>query len=488
MEIKFNTKGKLWVDIAACAVWSLFVLIVSGCSFALMNPVTIVILIIGFAGFSYLILKNEGAGKQARIIAVATILAVGVRTLYVLYTGAEQRQHDIASFDTDYGLFYHSEYIEYLLNNHKLLNEDIRLHDQFYHPPLTHFVSAVFFGIYRKIVPAYAHNWDALQCLSLFYSLVTLAVLKKFIELWGLSEKGKTLAYLTVALLPQFIYFSGALNNDPLAVMFAIAALYLALIWYNDEKKSFLKLMGMSLCIGLGMMSKLSAGLIAVPIAFIMLKAFFESKTKLTMFFEYVAFLAVCAPLGLWYQVRNYILWKVPVTFVVRPDVVANPWYLIEPMPFWKRFLDFSPEADYNIIAETLNSACFDDEYYRDYLPLALVGYLLLSAFTVFTITILINLIVTWAKERNALNIVFSILLVSQLASYVYFCFDYPYICTMSYRYIVPTIVAGAYYSGKSIDKAPHLLALITQITIYAVAVFSFILYCFAWLLDFRTV
>ena len=99
MELKIDTKGKLWIDIAACAVWSLFVLVVSGCSFALMNPVTIIILIIGFAGFSYLILKNEGAGKEARIIAVATILAVGVRTLYVLYTGAEQRQHDLGEFE-----------------------------------------------------------------------------------------------------------------------------------------------------------------------------------------------------------------------------------------------------------------------------------------------------------------------------------------------------------------------------------------------------
>lgn len=317
---------------------------------------------------------------------------------------------------------------------------------------------------------------------------MTLAVLKKFTELWNLSEKAKTVSYLTVALLPQFIYFSGALNNDPLSVMFAIAALYLALIWYNDEKKSFLKLMGLSLCIGLGMMAKLSAGLIAVPVAFIMLKAFFESKTKLKMFFEYVAFIVVCAPLGLWYQVRNYILWQVPITFVARPDIEASPGQLIAPMPVWNRFLAFGDGVDYNIISETLNAACFDDEYYRDYMPLALVGYFLLSAFTVFTITIALNFIFTWIKERNMMNLVMTILLVSQLASYVYFCLDFPYTCTMAYRYIVPTIIAGAYYSGKSIDKAPHLMGLVTKVSIYAVAIFSFILYCFAWLLDFRTV
>ena len=157
-------------------------------------------------------------------------------------------------------------------------------------------------------------------------------------------------------------------------------------------------------------------------------------------------------------------------------------------MPVWNRFLAFGDGVDYNIISETLNAACFDDEYYRDYMPLALVGYFLLSAFTVFTITIALNFIFTWIKERNMMNLVMTILLVSQLASYVYFCLDFPYTCTMAYRYIVPTIIAGAYYSGKSIDKAPHLMGLVTKVSIYAVAIFSFILYCFAWLLDFRTV
>ena len=488
MGNKINIKGKLSIDIAAGAIWSLFVLIVTGCDFALMNPVRIAILILGFAGFSYIIIRNEGKDKEARIVAVATIAAIAVRTLYVLYTGAQQRQHDLGEFETFHGYSYHTEYIEYLLNNHKLLDEDVRLHWQFYHPPLAHIISAAFFAVYRKLAPAYAHNWEALQSLSLFYSLVTLAVLKKFTELWNLKGKARTAAYLTVALLPQFIVFSGSLNNDPLAVMFTIASLYLALVWYNDEKKSFIKLMGIALCIGLGMMAKLSAGLIAVPIGFIMLKAFFESKKKLRMVWQYIVFLAVCAPLGLWYQVRNYIKWKVPFTYIARPDIEVSPRQLIAPMPFWRRFLAFEEGVDYNIISETLNAACFDDEYYREHMFLAMIGYLLLTAFTVFTITILINFIVAWVKDRNMMNLVMTILLVSQLASYVYFCYSYPYTCTMAYRYIVPTIIAGAYYTGRSQENGPHLVSLFTKVFVYAVAITSFALYCLAWLLDVQTV
>ena len=161
---------------------------------------------------------------------------------------------------------------------------------------------------------------------------------------------------------------------------------------------------------------------------------------------------------------------------------------LIPDVPFWKRFIAFGDGIDYNIISETLNEAVFDGEYYRKHMVLALVGYLLLASFTVFTITILFNFIFAWVKERSLMNLLMTILLVSQLGFYIHFCFAFPYTCTMSFRYIVPTIIAGAYYSGKSIDKAPHLMGLVTKVSIYAVAIFSFILYCFAWLLDFRTV
>lgn len=483
--IKLKPNGKLSIDIALSAVWCIFVLVVTGCNFALMNPLRIVLLIVGFALTAFYIYKYSGKDKEAKIMAVVTIAAIAVRTLYVLYTGAEQRQHDLGEFETFHGYAYHSEYIEYLLNNHKLLDEDITQHWQFYHPPFSHAVSALFFAIYRKLAPAsYAHNWDALQCLSLFYSLVTLAVLKKFIELWNLTPKGKTIAYITVALLPEFIVFSGSLNNDPLAITLAISAFYLAWVWYNDEKKSFLKLMGISLCIGFGMMAKISAGLIAFPIGFMMLKAFFESKKKLKMVWQYLVFLAVCAPLGLWYQVRNYIKWQVPLTYVARPDIEASPRQLIAPMPFWRRFLAFEEGVDYNIITETLNQACFDDEYYREHMILAMIGYLLLTAFTVFTITILINFIVNWVKDRDMMNLVMSILLISQLISYVYFCYSYAYTCTMEYRYIVLTCIPAAYYSGKAMKNGPNLLSLFTKVFVYAVAVTSFALYCLAWMLD----
>ena len=479
-----NKERKLIIDIAVCAIWSLFVLVVSGCNWLLLNPLKIAVLTAGFIGFSYVILRSEGKDKNRRLIAVITIAAVAIRTFYVLYTGAQMRQHDMGEFDSDLGNNYHAEYIEYLLENHKLLNEDITLHWQFYHPPLQHIICAVFFGIYRLIVPSLAHNWDALQCLSLFYSLVTLAVLKRFTTLWKMSEKGSLIAYLTFAFHPQLIVFSGALNNDPLSVLFAIAALYLAFIWYNDERKSFLKLMGISVCVGLGMMAKLSAGIIAVPIAFLMIKAFFESEKKLRFVWQYAVFLVVCAPLGLWYQVRSLILWKVPITYVAVPDLELNPGLDISMIPAWKRFIEYGPGVNYNIIIETMNEAVFDGGYYQPHMLLSAIGYIMFSAFALLTVTIVANLIACWIKERNLTNTVMTVLIAAELISYLVFCFKMPYTCTMSFRYIVPTVIAGAYYSGRSKDISPKILSLFTTVATVAFAAVSFIFYCLAWMND----
>lgn len=474
-----KSSHSILMDIAVYAVWSLFVLIVSGCQMQNLSPLTGAVLILGFIGLAFFVVTSEGSGKEARLIAVITIAAVFVRTFYVLYTGAQQRQHDVGEFDTYLENNYHAEYIEYLLENHKLLAEDIRDHWQFYHPPFHHIVCAIFFGIYRTIVPSAAHNWDALQTLSLFWSLVTLAVLRKFLDIFSLSAKGRIAAFLAMALHPQLIVFAGALNNDPLALMLSVLALYLAWTWYGKKKFWILLLTGFS--IGLGMMTKLSAGLVAVPIAFLMLKVLFTTKRKLATIGEYSIFLLITAPLGLWYQVRSLILWNVPITYVAIPDTELNPGLVISGVPFWKRFFEFGGN-NYNIISETMDQAVFDGDYYRDNTVLALLGYFLLASFALLTLISLIGMILAWIKKRNDLNTFLTILLLSELFFYVLFCFRYPYTCTMSFRYIVPVIIAGSYYCGISREKGPNLLALFTDVAVFSFALLSMVFYCLIWI------
>ena len=158
MENRLGKKLRFSNDIATCFAWPLFVLFLTGCKASSLTPVNTGILIFAFAIISYNIIKSESKDKTGKILAVISIAAIALRTFYVLYTGAEQRQHDMGEFDSDLGNNYHAEYIEYLIENHRLLNENVVQHWQFYHPPLVHIISAVFFGIYRKIAPSMANN------------------------------------------------------------------------------------------------------------------------------------------------------------------------------------------------------------------------------------------------------------------------------------------------------------------------------------------
>ena len=106
----------------------------------------------------------------------------------------------------------------------------------------------------------------------------------------------------------------------------------------------------------------------------------------------------------------------------------------------------------------------------------------MLAVFTVLTITVLANFIVMWIKERGMMNLVMTFLLAAELISYVSLCFKMPYTCTMSFRYIAPTIIAGAYYSGMSADKSPRLLSMVTGISVYGFAFISLVFYSLVWL------
>ena len=468
------------MNTAVYVLWSLFVLLLSGCKMAMLTPLTTVILLLGFAGLAFFLIKTSEDAAEEKILTVITIVAIALRTFYVLYTGAEQRQHDVGEFDTYLENNYHAEYIEYLLENHRLFPEDVSVHWQFYHPPLHHFICAVFFGIYRTIMPSMAHNWDALQALSLLWSLITLETLRRFNGVYGLSGKSRIISYAVVAIHPQLIVFSGALNNDPLALMFSVLALFLAWKWYL--KRNSIIFFATSICIGLGMMAKLSAGLVAVPIAFLMIRVLISSKDKIRYILKCVAFVAVCAPLGLWYQIRNLILWKMPITYVAVPDTVYNPGLLVGDVPFWKRFLDFGSN-DYNIIYETMEQAVFDGDYYRDNMFLAMTGYFLLASFMLVCFMALLGLIISWVRKGNTtFNAYLTILAATEIISYVVFCFRYPFTCTMSFRYIVPLLIVMSYHLGIANDRGPHLVKLFTNVACYVFAGLSFLFYLMVWI------
>ena len=124
---------------------------------------------------------------------------------------------------------------------------------------------------------------------------------------------------LFISLSPAMVIMSGSINNDILSITLATIAIYYTLIWYKkDDLKTLLKI---ALTIGLSIMTKISTALIAVAKAVVFLKKVIENKKD---FFKYVKhfsiFALIALPIGLWFPIKNLVLYDIPFTYVQSVD------------------------------------------------------------------------------------------------------------------------------------------------------------------------
>ena len=97
----------------------------------------------------------------------------------------------------------------------------------------------------------------------------------KIFRYFGLKGKALYIPLAVVSFHPAFIIFSGSINNDVLSAAFMMGAFLCALNWYREQSmKNILKT---ALCTGLGMMTKLTAALVAPPVAVIFAVVFFKN-------------------------------------------------------------------------------------------------------------------------------------------------------------------------------------------------------------------
>lgn len=390
---------------------------------------------------------------------------------YVFYTSIETRQHDVGIFgDIDQ----HAGYIEYLLFNGGLPDFDVRGYWQFYHPPLHHAISAAWIYISENIFGVdYLPARESLQTLTLFYSMAILISGYKILRHFKLEGTALYAPLALIAFHPTFIFFSGSINNDVLAAAFMTGAVVCALKWY--EQQSVRGIVKIALCVGLGMMTKLSAALVAPPIAVlflvVLIRKFKTSRRRL--FGQFAVFGLVCVPLGVWYPVRNLVRFDVPLNYVQEMDPKVLQY--IGDMDFWTRVTDFSPSQFYSIFEQFV----WQDQSgvlrgYNEYNPLisllktSVFGeFVRVSSSDLFMLAVCVALF--WlAAVAAAVSFVCMILFAAKgregedafpgrflalfhillLVSYYKFACDYPFVCTMNFRYITPTVITGALFYG----------------------------------------
>lgn len=387
--------------------------------------------------------------KKVNIIAAAGII-MGIG--YMLYTHIFERGYDQGYVSSNAGG--HFGYILNIIEGHLPTSNT----EQYYQPPLLHLLAAVFVKIGLLFNGANAE--DAVQCVQIVNCAVFCFMIlsfRNFIKEIDISAKYQPYVMAVVAFHPNFYYMGGRANNDMLLTFFMLLCIINTYRWY--QKRDMKSIICLALSFGLGMMSKISCGIIALLTGPLMIycavKSFREKQYK-KIILQFAVFAAICLPLALWYPIRNYVLFNQPLNYVQRLSE-SIPIYIGD-TAWYKRFFGFSvkelitmpffkyPEGC-SIPMHLIRTATFgewsfgdDNPVYQIFIAVNLIMMLVSFAAMIFALI--------KGKVKNQFRFgLFAVWLIL-IVSYIQFNISYPFLCTADFRYIAVTALVGAVYMG----------------------------------------
>jgi len=439
-------------------------------------------------GGLFLFSRNQLTDRRMELLLC--VMGFCLRLAYVLATPCHIRQHDVGFFDGDYG---HAAYITYLYENLHLPDFDVREVWQFYHPPLHHSIAALWMRLLTACGIPFAHAGESVQLLTLAYSCVSLVIVREILAHFELKGAAMAVPLGIVAFHPTFLILSGSINNDMLSITFMLASILLTLRWFNAQKTA--TILKLALTIGLGMMTKLSAWMVApaAAAAFLIILRRNRENTH-PLFRQFVLFGTVCVPLGLGWGVRNLVRWSVPITYV--PMLSDDSEQFVGHIPFWQRLFDFSPAQwtyvydcftmygqsynEYNPLLGLLKTAMFDELINTtNYPTIAGFGELLFFSQVLLCLSAAAAMVCVWRKAYCELRTALLIPTITYgitLVSYYSFCLAFAHVCTQNIRYATPLIVIGCVFLGLWMQEIPEKSPLRRVLAILAV-LFGFAAY-----------
>jgi 4-amino-4-deoxy-L-arabinose transferase-like glycosyltransferase len=403
-------------------------------------------------------LYKKCTSKTEALIVILIAAGIVMRIGYMLYTSFATRGHDIGAYDGEG----HYAYMYQLFSTGTLPQTN---HYQFYHPPFEHIVQALVVKVFSWFRPGaeLTSLFEAAKLVPCFASCAVLWVTRSLCRAMDLKPRATALAVAVVAFQPTFYIFSSSVNNDPLMVLFFMIAVLYTIRWYYAP--TIKNILLIALAIGLGMMTKLSAASVAFFTAPVFLAVFVKAVKERKagrIIGQFAAFLGVCAPLGLWYPLRNYL--KFNQGFGQVYTISQTSKLYCGNKSFVSRFLSFpldqvttplycQPYGDYNIWIYTLKCSIFGEFSFK--WPGALAALLIVANLIVILVSLAAMIyVMVRGKEVNpfARYGLFWLWIV-QMASFIVFNMRFPFGCTMDFRYIVPTMIVGAIYIGIALDR-----------------------------------
>ncbi len=391
----------------------------------------------------------KGKLDNKKIIALIIVCGFALRLAYVLRNKYFVNQHDVESLSSDGHLLY----IFGIANGDGLPKTN---NWQFCHPPLHHMLSA----LVVKISWAFGlNNGDAfenIQLLTCLYSALTLVGGVKLLQLCGVKDKSLVFSTALLSFHPTFFILAGSINNDALSILMMLYALIFLIKWCKNSNLINALLTG--LFAGLGMMTKFSAALmVAITAVTVIVKFIKDKNLKFTKVLLHTGcYLAVVLPLGMWFAVRNNILFDQPLGYVA-PLGIDNPLYTGDISLVKRALLPFSLDSvgvytdvwnEYNLWTYLLRNSLFG-EYKFGNTGVAAVLVTLNALVVLLSIAAFACVLVKRFRDTDSVLPV-ALMLVLQMAVFVYFNIKYPFGCSMDFRYIVPTLFSTAVFIGMS--------------------------------------
>lgn len=413
--------------------------------------------------------------SDRNFIILLIMAGVMLRFVYDLYTGWRDRQYDVGAFNWTYG---HANYIEFWYKNglSKLPDEKEILTWQYYHPPLHHWLMALFLRLLTACGMNYDKACEALQFLPFLYSSLLMVVCHRVLRFARLRNLPLVIAMAIICFHPSFMHMGGSFNNDMLSVLFMMLSVMFALKWYREPKLK--RILPIALCVGLGMMTKLSAWMVAPAIAVMFLYVFVKNIKSWKKFLgQFAVFGAICIPLGMWWPLRSLIKFDMPLTYVPYGNPAAD--HYCGDMSVADRLFDFgkgqlsyvyvaytdpgfdAAYCDYNPTVGLFKSAMFSEGQHSvssiHFPQIAVTGPILFWIGVVLGLLCFVSFVIMMARRDSGLDgmqrVFFSVLALTLLGSYYIFCFKFPFTCSMNIRYCMPLIPLFAMGLGLLLQR-----------------------------------
>ncbi len=411
--------------------------------------ITIVSILLVIAIF-YIIKKTKKLKINYKdVVLIIMILGIMIRAMYIIYTPITERQHDVYGIN-EQG---HLGYINTIYQTGKLPNTNSI---QFYHPPLFHSIAAGWLKVNEVFNFSLDRSIEGIQIITAIFSSLIMLVAYRIVERIEIKNIYKILIMSVMAFHPTFIILAGSINNDVLMILLSFYII-LYLIKWNDNP-NIKNTSVLAVITGCAVMTKISGAIMAVPIMYTFIRKIVETHKKekdklLNLFGKFLLFGAISLPLGLWHPIRNLMLFNQPLGGVVLP----SERLYVGQYSIFQRFLSISFKelfgyiyctipGDHNIFAYIVKSSILGEFTYNNDINLYATFFKMINLIIVF-VTIIFTLIML--KKINKINknsFISKLLLITYfttIISYYYFNIKYPYLCTMDFRYIVPTIFTG---------------------------------------------